>query len=74
MIYGRSLDEALPNFTSIREDIGSHLNYPLTSMRCTTLTTWLRWTSLSLHGAKIRTACNKGTRPLRVKKSTGEKE
>ena len=47
------LPEAQPNSMSIGEDIGSRLNYPLTSPRHTALTMWLWWTSLSLRGAKV---------------------
>jgi hypothetical protein len=37
---------------SIGEDIRSRTDYPSTPMRRTALTTWLRWTCLSPHGAK----------------------
>jgi hypothetical protein len=56
--------EAQPNSTSIGEDIGSHLNFPFTSMRRTTLVTWLRWTSLSLRRAKPKLLVNRHHDPL----------
>jgi hypothetical protein len=46
--------KAQSNSMSIGEDIGSHLNYPLTSMRRTALTMWLRWASLSPRGCRVK--------------------
>jgi hypothetical protein len=65
--------EAQPNFMSIGEDIGSHSNYPLTSMRRTAPTTWLWWTSLSPRGTKLKPLANWQHDPSESRETSGEK-